>query len=201
MVDKNLRLTLLTVIVLNSVYFFVEFGVALAIGSVSLLADSIDFLEDAIVNSLVLWALGWTMRSRALAGKVFSGIMLIPATITLVMIFRKLQTQEVPEAITLSVVGLGALAVNLACAFVLVRFRNRDSSLLHGAWLWARNDAIMNILIIIAGIITAFRASMWPDLLAGLVIFLVNATAAVEVYKKAHEENLRAQFEEKKSCC
>jgi Co/Zn/Cd efflux system component len=45
------------VVLLNLGYFGVEFAVALAIGSVSLLADSIDFLEDAAVNGLILVAL------------------------------------------------------------------------------------------------------------------------------------------------
>jgi hypothetical protein len=45
---------------LNLAYSGVEFAVALAIGSVSLLADSIDFLEDAPVNLLIAFALGWT---------------------------------------------------------------------------------------------------------------------------------------------
>jgi Co/Zn/Cd efflux system component len=50
------------VALLNLGYFTVEFGVARAIGSVSLFADSIDFLEDATVNGLILIALGWSGR-------------------------------------------------------------------------------------------------------------------------------------------
>jgi Co/Zn/Cd efflux system component len=45
--------------ILNLTYFGVEFGVALAIGSVSLFADSIDFLEDTAVNFQILLALDW----------------------------------------------------------------------------------------------------------------------------------------------
>ena len=43
----NLRTVVIVVAVLNLGYFGVEFAVALVIGSVSLFADSIDFLEDA----------------------------------------------------------------------------------------------------------------------------------------------------------
>jgi hypothetical protein len=50
------------VALLNLGYFTIEFGVARAIGSVSLFADSIDFLEDATVNGLILIALGWSAR-------------------------------------------------------------------------------------------------------------------------------------------
>ena len=44
--DAALRRAVRIVAMLNLAYFGVEFGVALAIGSVSLFADSIDFLED-----------------------------------------------------------------------------------------------------------------------------------------------------------
>ena len=52
--DSALRRVAWLVALLNVAYFGVEFAVALAIGSVSLFADSIDFLEDASVNCLIL---------------------------------------------------------------------------------------------------------------------------------------------------
>ncbi len=49
---------------LNLSYFSIEFTVAIAIGSVSLFADSVDFLEDASINLLILAAMRWTERNR-----------------------------------------------------------------------------------------------------------------------------------------
>ena len=43
--DKALRRIICFVALANFTYFFVEFAVALRVGSVSLFADSIDFLE------------------------------------------------------------------------------------------------------------------------------------------------------------
>jgi divalent metal cation (Fe/Co/Zn/Cd) transporter len=60
------------VALLNLGYFTVEFGVARAIGSVSLFADSIDFLEDATVNGLILIALGWSAWRRSIVGMILS---------------------------------------------------------------------------------------------------------------------------------
>ncbi len=57
---RALKRTVAAVAALNFGYFFVEFAVAVAIASVALFADSIDFLEDATVNMLVLVALGWS---------------------------------------------------------------------------------------------------------------------------------------------
>jgi Co/Zn/Cd efflux system component len=64
----QLRRVVVVVALLNLAYFGVEFAVALAIGSVSLFADSIDFLEDASVNLLIAVALGWTAANRARLG-------------------------------------------------------------------------------------------------------------------------------------
>ncbi len=55
----------MNVAVLNLAYFGLEFTVALIIGSVSLFADSVDFIEDASINLLIAAALGWSATSRA----------------------------------------------------------------------------------------------------------------------------------------
>ena len=67
--NDGVRRTVRLVALLNLGYFGVEFAVALAIGSVSLFADSVDFLEDASVNFLILAALGWSaMRAAPASG-------------------------------------------------------------------------------------------------------------------------------------
>ncbi len=61
----GLRRVVLVVAALNFGYFWVETAVALAIGSVALLADGVDFLEDTAVNLLIALALAWPLRRRA----------------------------------------------------------------------------------------------------------------------------------------
>ena len=76
--DPKLRKVVITVAILNLAYFGIEFSVALIIGSVSLFADSVDFLEDASVNLLIAAALGWNATSRARLGMALAGILLVP---------------------------------------------------------------------------------------------------------------------------
>src|SRR5580765_5216555 len=97
------------VAVANLAYFGVEFAVALAIGSVSLFADSIDFLEDAAVNGLILLALGWSAPRRARLGMALAGILLIPGLATLWTAWQKLSLLVPPAPRPLSLTGLGAL--------------------------------------------------------------------------------------------
>lgn len=183
-----LRRTVLIVLLLNLAYFGIEFAVALAIGSVSLFADSVDFLEDAALNLLVLVALGWTANSRALVGMVLAAIILVPGLATLWTAVQKFWHFVPPDAVPLTLTGAGALAVNFVCALLLARYRTASGSLTRAVYLSARNDVVGNAAIIAAGVVTAYTLSAWPDLVVGLGIALLNADAAREVYVAAREE-------------
>jgi len=177
-----------TVALLNLGYFAVEFAVARSIGSVSLFADSIDFLEDASVNVLIVVALGWSAERRARVGMLLAAILLIPGVATLWTAWDKISLPVAPAALPLTLVGAGALAVNLFCTLILLRFRNEGGSLTRAAFLSARNDVIANFAIIAAGFATRATASVWPDLVVGLGIFAMNLDAAREVYEAAKLE-------------
>jgi len=188
------RRTVITVAVLNLAYFGIEFAVALQIGSVSLFADSVDFLEDASVNLLILLALRWSARARAYVGMVLAAILLAPALAGLWTAGEKLLTPVAPEALPLTITGLGALAVNLTCALMLARVRDHHGSLTRAAFLSARNDAAANVAIIAAGLITAtLWHSAWPDLIVGIGIAAMNADAAREIWEAAHRERQAAR--------
>lgn len=187
--DRGLRRTVAMVALLNLAYFGVEFSVALAVGAVSLLADSIDFLEDASVNGLILLALGWSQRARARVGMGLAGILLVPALALLWALWHKLQVPLPPAPLPLSVTGLGALALNLFCAWRLARYRHHSGSLTRAAFLSARNDACANVAIVFAGVVTALTRSAWPDVLVGIGIAAMNADAAREVWQTARGEH------------
>lgn len=188
----GLRRVVRLVAVLNLAYFGVEFAVALAIRSVSLFADSIDFLEDASVNFLIVVALGWGARRRARVGMALAGILLVPGLATLWTAWRQFAAPVPPEPVPLSLAGAGALVVNLSCAIMLAGYRRHSGSLTRAAFLSARNDALANVAIVATGFVTAYAGSAWPDLIVGLGIALLNADAAKEVYRAAREEHRAA---------
>jgi Co/Zn/Cd efflux system component len=190
--QNRLRRVVLGVGLLNLAYFFVEFGVARAIGSVSLFADSIDFLEDASVNLLILVALGWTARRRSAMGFVLALLLLVPGIATAWMAWSKFQHPLPPSELPLSLAGAGALLINVTCAYLLVSVRNVAGSLSRAAFLSARNDAFANVAIILAAVVTVFWPSAWPDLIVGIGIFLLNLGAAHEVFEAARQEALQA---------
>ena len=190
--NTTLRKVVIIVAVLNLAYFGVEFTVAVAIGSVSLFADSVDFLEDASVNFLIAIAIGWSATNRARVGMALAGILFIPGMATLWTAWEKFMVPLPPAFLPLSLAGAGALVINLSCAFMLVQFRTHSGSLTRAAFLSARNDALANVAIIAAGFMTAYTISGWPDLIVGLGIAAMNADAAREVWSAAHEEHRAA---------
>ncbi|MBA3895877.1 MAG: cation transporter [Sphingomonadaceae bacterium] len=191
--DPALRRVVFIVALLNLAYFGVEFAVATAIGSVSLFADSVDFLEDASVNLLIVAALAWSATSRARVGMALAAILLVPGIATLWTAWGKFNTPVAPDPLPLSLAALGALAVNLTCAFMLARYRRHSGSLTKAAFLSARNDAFANVAIVLAALVTAFLwRSAWPDMIVGLAIALVNADAAREVWEAARKEHRAA---------
>ena len=174
---------------LNLSYFGVEFTVARAIGSVSLFADSVDFLEDAAINLLIGMTLMASATVRARVGRCLAILILIPGLATIWTAWSQFQAPSPPQPILLSVTGAGALAVNLACALLLTRFRASRGSLTRAAFLSARNDALANVAIVAAGLVTAFLwRSAWPDLIVGLAIAALNADAARDVWRAAGRE-------------
>jgi Co/Zn/Cd efflux system component len=82
-----------------------------------------------------------------------------------------------------------ALIINLSCAFMLARVRTHGGSLTKAAFLSARNDALANVAIIVAGLVTVYTRSGWPDIVVGLGIAAMNADAAREVWSAARLEH------------
>ena len=189
MTEQRIRRAVLIVALLNFGYFFVEFAAAIAIGSASLFADSADFLEDTAINMLVFFAVTWPASRRRAAGSVLAALILIPAIAAIVTVVLKIMNPEPPSPEGLTGVAVGALVVNLICAVILLRLRNEGSSLATGAWLAARNDALANVLIIVAGLLTFVWATAWFDIIVGAIIAAVNLSAAKEVWEEAREEH------------
>jgi len=180
---SSIRNVVRIVSIANLSYFALEFIFAIRIGSVSLFADSIDFLEDASVNILIFVALGWSLAARRRLSRFFALLLLVPAISVIITTIYKINNPTVPSGPAITTVAVGALIVNFTCAFLLAKFRENQQSLVMAAYLSARNDALANLAIITAGIVTAFWLSPVPDLVVGITIGMLNADAALKVWR------------------
>ncbi len=186
----RLRRVVLIVAGLNFAYFFVEFTVALAAGSVALLADSVDFLEDTAVNLLIFIALGWPMVHRAVMGKIMSVLILGPAALAGWEAFERFSHPSAPQVLPLVLASIGAIAINGTSAWLLTSVRHHGGSLSRAAFLSARNDVLVNLSIIAMAVVTLWTSSGWPDLILGCFIIGLALFAAHEVWEASEEERL-----------
>lgn len=190
---RRLRRIVLIVALLNFSYFFVEFTVALAAGSVSLLADSVDFLEDTAINLLIFVALGWPLAKRAAMGKLMAVVILGPAAVAAWEAIQRFAEPVAPEVVPVVLASVGAIVINGTSAWLLTRVRHHGGSLSRAAFLSARNDVLVNVSIIAMAIITLWSTSGWPDLILGCVIIGLALHAAYEVWEVSEEERLAAK--------
>lgn len=182
------RRKVLIIALINAIYFVIEFYFGRKFNSVSLISDSVDFLEDASINLLIAFAIGWSLRKRIVTSYILAGLLLIPGVAFLWNAIDQVLTPEIPDGTGMGIVAFGALLVNLSCAFLIAEHRDHQGGLVKAAYYSARNDAIANVLIIGTGLLTLIYPSMIPDLVIGIIIFGLNASAAKKVFLAAKKE-------------
>ena len=185
--DDGYQTALVICAILNLVMLFVEVSAGLWIGSAALLADAADFLEDAAVLGLALLAIRWSVRARAAAGLLQGFAMAGVGIGAIVQIVHRFLDGGAPSPAMMGGVATLALAVNGYCAYRLIHYRGGDASM-RAIWLSTRNDAMLNVLTVVAAVFIATTGSGWPDIIAGAIIATVNLFAAGEVLLAANEE-------------
>lgn len=154
---------------LNATMFVVEFVASWTSGSVSLLADSIDFLGDAGNYVISLAVLGMATPVRAKAAIFKAACMGAFGLFVLGRAAWALHAGGVPEPMTMGAVGVVALAVNGGVAWMLWRFRGGDANM-RSVWVCSRNDALGNLAVMLAALGVFGTGSAWPDLLVAGVL-------------------------------
>lgn len=174
-------------LVVNAAMFAVEIAAGLRSGSVSLLADAIDFLGDAANYGVTLAVLSLGLVWRARAAALKAGTMLAFGIFVLGKTFWSMSQGLPPEPITMGVVGALALAANLGVAGLLYAFREGDANM-RGVWLCSRNDAIGNVAVMLAALGVFGTGTAWPDLAVALVMASLAISAGWSVMRQARRE-------------
>ena len=185
--DPRYRKALGAALVINALMFAVEIGAAWTSGSVSLLADAIDFFGDAGNYAISLAVLGLAAATRARAALFKAACMGAFGAFVLARALWNLQAGVPPEPVTMGAVGLAALTANVGVALMLYRFRGGDANM-RSVWLCSRNDAIGNVAVMLAALGVFGTASAWPDLLVAAVMALLALAGATTVIRQARTE-------------
>lgn len=184
--DTRYRRILWIALLVNAGMFLVELMSGWHAESAALLADSADFMGDALNYGISLFMLGlgtvWRTRSALLKGwsmGVYGAFVLATAVWHVV-------SGALPAASTMSVIGVLALVANGVVAVLLHAFRNGDSDM-RAVWLCTRNDVIGNLAVLLAAGLVAQTGGNWPDILVAACMGVLSLTAASAVIRHARQ--------------
>ncbi|RJG14932.1 cation transporter [Massilia cavernae] len=186
-VDPKYRRILWIALVVNALMFAVELAGGWTSGSVSLLADAVDFLGDAANYLVAIVILAMSAATRARAALVKGVTMGGYGIFVLGMAGWHFATSTVPEASTMGAIGLLALAANGLVAALLFAYRNGDANM-RSVWLCTRNDAIGNVAVMFAALGVFGTGTGWPDLVVASVMGILGLTSARMVIAHARQE-------------
>ena len=167
--------------------FVAELAASWSSGSVSLLADSIDFFGDAANYALSLAVLGLALSVRSKAALFKAACMGAFGAFVIGKTLWNLKTGVPPEAATMGVVGVVALLVNGGVAWLLYRFRTGDANM-RSVWICSRNDALGNVAVVLAALGVFGTSNAWPDLLVAAVMGGLALSGAFNVITHARQE-------------
>ncbi len=186
-VDPAYRRILWIALAVNALMFGVELVGGWAAGSVSLLADAVDFFGDAANYGISLFVLGMAPIWRSRTALVKGATMGVYGVFVIGTALRHLAAGTVPEASTMGAIGVAALAANGLVAVLLFAYRNGDSNM-RSVWLCTRNDAIGNVAVMLAALGVFKTGSGLPDLFVAGVMGVLGLTAARSVMLQARGE-------------
>ncbi|MBX3608875.1 MAG: cation transporter [Hydrogenophaga sp.] len=181
------RRVLWAALVINAALFLVEIVAGVRSGSLSLLADAIDFAGDAVNYGVSLAVLASALAWRARAALLKSASMMAFGAYILGSALWSLWRGDVPEPLTMGLVGVLALVANVSVAVMLYAFREGDANM-RSVWLCSRNDAIGNVAVMLAALGVFGTGSAWPDLLVASLMASLALQGGWVVWRQARQE-------------
>jgi Co/Zn/Cd efflux system component len=176
-----------TVLGINLAMFMIEMIAGLRTGSVSLRADSLDFLSDSANYGISLLVAGMALRTRAMAALGKGATMGLFGIWVLASSVWKAFVGSPPEAVTMGLVGIVALAANGLCFALLTAFRSGDSNM-RSVWLCSRTDMIANCAVLVSALGVARTNAAWPDVLVAAIMAMLALQGAVAVFRHGCRE-------------
>lgn len=181
------RRILWAALLINAAMFVVEIAASVQSGSLSLLADAIDFAGDTLNYGVSLAVLASALAWRARAAILKAVSMIGFGLFILGQALWSVWNGSVPSATTMGAVAALALLANVSVAMMLYAFREGDANM-RSVWLCSRNDAIGNVAVMLAALGVFGTGSAWPDLLVASLMATLALHGGWSVWQQARQE-------------
>lgn len=180
---KGERSLLIQVLFINLFFFILEITAGILGNSMGLVADSLDMLADSFVYGLALIAAGGALYMKKRVAKVSGYFQLFLALLGLSEVIRRFAGfEQMPVFSLMIIVSLLALAGNTASLFLLQKSKSREAHL-QASMIFTSNDVIVNLGVILAGVMVYITNSRYPDLIVGVLVFIIVANGAFKILK------------------
>lgn len=189
--DPAYKRILVIIIAINGVMFGVEMVAGWLAQSQALQADALDFIGDTLSYGISLWAIGKAASVRSNAA-IFKGISLLLMS---VWVFGstgyRVFVMNNPEAFTMGAIAIAAFAANLTSVLLLVKYKDGDANV-RSVWLCSRNDAISNLIVLVAASGVWVSGTAWPDLIVAGIMAGLFLSSAWQITAQALQEKKTA---------
>lgn len=185
--SKDYKRRLWLVIAINAIMFFVEMSAGRLAGSQALQADALDFFGDALTYGISLAVIGSSLSVRSMAAMAKGVSLLLMGFWVFGSTLYQVFVVQVPSAEVMGMIGFLALGANLASVMLLVRYKDGDANV-RSVWLCSRNDAIGNVIVMIAALGVWGTSSGWPDLVVAGIMAGLFVWSAIQILRQAMAE-------------
>ncbi|UTW55172.1 cation transporter [Kordiimonas sp. SCSIO 12610] len=185
--DPAYKRALILVIIINALMFLVEMPMGFVGNSQALKADALDFLADTLTYGISLYVIGKAnhLRAKVALMKGFSlfamGLWVLGSTIYSVFYLQQ------PTVLIMGSVGFAALSANLISVLLLVKYKDGDANV-RSVWLCSRNDAINNVMVLIAASGVWATNTGWPDIIVAGIMASIFISGAFSIITQARHE-------------
>ncbi len=184
--DASQQTALVWLLVINGAMFLFEFTAGLLASSSALTADSLDMFADAAVYAVGLYAVGRTLTDKARVASLSGIFQILLALMVIAEVVRRLIFGSEPEATYIVLVGFVALIANLICLAIIAKYKKGEIHM-RASWIFAANDVIANIGVVLSGFLVMILNSRIPDLIIGLIVGLVVMRGGVQIIREARQ--------------
>lgn len=181
--NQQQRKWLWAVLLINFAFFLIEISTGFISNSMGLVADSLDMLADALVYGLSLIAVGTSIIKKKKIATLTGYVQITLALLGLIEVLRRFLGTALPHFQMMILISFFALIANGLCIYLLQKIDNKQEAHIKASMIFTSNDVMINLGVISAGVLVYLLDSRMPDLIIGILVFILVMQGAFRILK------------------